>query len=68
MMVWDPAIEKYLPFGSLKTSALGKHALEAYENSTLNSSHLQTRLQVPINHVPAVRLLARWPVHSLELI
>jgi len=24
MMVWDPEIEKYLPFGNLKTSALGE--------------------------------------------
>lgn len=25
MMVWDPALEKYLAFGSLKTAALGEY-------------------------------------------
>lgn len=27
MMVWDPDIEKYLPFGNLKTHAIGNVVL-----------------------------------------
>jgi ATP-dependent DNA ligase len=25
MLVWDPLLQKYLAFGTLKTAALGKH-------------------------------------------
>jgi hypothetical protein len=29
MLVWDPVLEKYLAFGTLKTAALGKHCMFA---------------------------------------
>jgi DNA ligase-4 len=35
MLVWDPSLEKYLAFGTLKTAALGKLSITIVADSKI---------------------------------
>jgi hypothetical protein len=59
MLVWDPSLEKYLAFGTLKTAALGKTKLKAL--LTIRSSRgrygSKTMLYVSSYHIRPKRLI-----------